>query len=99
METYRVHPLLARNRASRTAGVYDRLSARVAERAGFPGILLTGFGAAAFCLAETYALDEKYKDEWAGTGEVPSGRRAGIVVKRGRIAYNEKDVTYTGRMR
>lgn len=52
METNEIHPLLAEKRVLLMAGVYDCLSAKLAERAGFPGVVLTGFGAAAAHLGE-----------------------------------------------
>jgi len=47
METKKIHPLLADKEVFLLAGVYDCLSAKLAERAGFPSVFLTGFGAAA----------------------------------------------------
>ncbi len=52
METEKMHPLLAEKRVLLMAGVYDCLSAKIAERVGFPGVVLTGFGAAATHLGE-----------------------------------------------
>lgn len=52
MEEPRLHPLLAEHRIFLSAGVYDVLSAKIAERAGFPNVVLTGFGAAASYLGE-----------------------------------------------
>jgi methylisocitrate lyase len=47
-----MHSLLAEDRIFLMAGVYDCLSAKLAERAGFPNVFLTGFGAAATYLGE-----------------------------------------------
>ena len=52
METKKIHPLLANEEVFLLAGVYDCLSAKLAERAGFPSVFLTGFGAAATHLGE-----------------------------------------------
>ncbi len=52
MERPRLHPLLAEHRIFLSAGVYDVLSAKLAERAGFRSVVLTGFGAAASYLGE-----------------------------------------------
>ncbi len=42
-----VHPLVAGGRMMVVPGVYDVLSARIAERAGFPAVVLTGYGLSA----------------------------------------------------
>lgn len=47
-----VHPLIAEGRVAVTPGVYDVLSARIAERVGFPAVVLTGYGVAASHLGE-----------------------------------------------
>ena len=47
-----VHPLVAEKRLMVVPGVYDALSARLAERAGFPAAVLTGYGVAAVHLGE-----------------------------------------------
>jgi 2-methylisocitrate lyase-like PEP mutase family enzyme len=47
-----VHPLIRRGRIMVVAGVYDVLSARIAERAGFPAAVLTGYGVSASHLGE-----------------------------------------------
>jgi methylisocitrate lyase len=47
-----VHPLVAASRMTVVPGVYDVLSAKIAERAGFPGVVLTGYGVAASFLGE-----------------------------------------------
>ncbi|MED5417963.1 MAG: isocitrate lyase/phosphoenolpyruvate mutase family protein, partial [Verrucomicrobiota bacterium] len=47
-----VHPLVASKRLMVVPGVYDALSARLAERAGFPAAVLTGYGVAASHLGE-----------------------------------------------
>jgi 2-methylisocitrate lyase-like PEP mutase family enzyme len=47
-----VHPLLAQRRMLVVPGVYDVLSAKIAERAGFPAVVLTGYGLAAAHLGE-----------------------------------------------
>ncbi|MEW6439918.1 MAG: isocitrate lyase/PEP mutase family protein [bacterium] len=52
MDKPKLHPLLAEHRIFLSAGVYDVLSAKLAERAGFPAVVLTGFGAAASYLGE-----------------------------------------------
>lgn len=52
MQNLRLHPLLAEQKIFLSAGVYDVLSARIAERAGFSAVVLTGFGASAAYLGE-----------------------------------------------
>jgi methylisocitrate lyase len=47
-----IHPLIADGRALVVPGVYDVLSALLAERAGFPAVVLTGYGLAASHLGE-----------------------------------------------
>jgi methylisocitrate lyase len=47
-----VHPLVAERRMLVVPGVYDALSAKLAERAGFPAVVLTGYGLAAAHLGE-----------------------------------------------
>jgi 2-methylisocitrate lyase-like PEP mutase family enzyme len=47
-----LHPLLAERRMAVVPGVYDVLSAKIAARAGFPGVVLTGYGLAAVHLGE-----------------------------------------------
>ena len=47
-----VHPLVASGRIMVVPGAYDVLSARIAERAGFPAVVLTGYGMAASYLGE-----------------------------------------------
>jgi len=47
-----VHPLLKTNKVLLIAGVYDVLSARIAQRAGFPAVVLTGYGVSASYLGE-----------------------------------------------
>lgn len=47
-----VHPLVADGELVVTPGVYDALSAKLAERAGFPAVVLTGYGVAATYLGE-----------------------------------------------
>ncbi len=47
-----VHPLVAAGRLLVVPGVYDVLSAKIAARAGFPGVVLTGYGLAAAHLGE-----------------------------------------------
>ena len=47
-----VHPLIAQSKIAVTPGVYDVLSAKIAERAGFPGVVLTGYGVSASLLGE-----------------------------------------------
>ena len=41
------HPLVKQNEIVMVAGVYDVLSAMIAERAGFDSVVVTGFGVAA----------------------------------------------------
>jgi len=48
----KMHPLVRDNQVILVAGVYDALSARLAERAGFKSVVLTGFGVAASLLGE-----------------------------------------------
>ena len=47
-----VHPLVEARRLMVVPGVYDALSAKIAERAGFPAVVLTGYGLAAAHLGE-----------------------------------------------
>jgi len=47
-----VHPLLNTNKVMLIAGVYDVLSAKIAQRAGFPAVVLTGYGVSASYLGE-----------------------------------------------
>jgi len=47
-----VHPLVAAGRLMVVPGVFDALSAVLAERAGFPAVVLTGYGLAASYLGE-----------------------------------------------
>lgn len=47
-----VHPLIRDRRIMVVPGVYDALSAKLAERAGFPSVVLTGYGFAASYLGE-----------------------------------------------
>lgn len=47
-----VHPLIAGGNMMVVPGVYDCLTARLAEEAGFPGCVLTGYGVAASMLGE-----------------------------------------------
>jgi methylisocitrate lyase len=47
-----VHPLVAAGRLLVVPGVYDVLSAKLAARAGFPGVVLTGYGLSAAQLGE-----------------------------------------------
>ena len=39
-----IHPLLKANKVMLLAGVYDVLSAKIAQRVGFPAVVLTGYG-------------------------------------------------------
>lgn len=47
-----MHPLFARASVLLVPGVHDVLSARLAERAGFPAVVLTGYGVSASLLGE-----------------------------------------------
>ena len=47
-----VHPLIQSGRIMLIPGVYDVLSAKIAERAGFPAVVLTGYGVSASYLGE-----------------------------------------------
>jgi len=47
-----VHPLINTNKVMLIAGVYDVLSAKIAQRAGFPAVVLTGYGVSASYLGE-----------------------------------------------
>lgn len=51
-ETTEVHPLIASRRIAVVPGVYDVLSARIAQSAGFPAAVLTGYGVSAAHLGE-----------------------------------------------
>jgi 2-methylisocitrate lyase-like PEP mutase family enzyme len=46
------HPLIQQSRVMVVPGVYDVLSAKIAERAGFPAAVVTGYGVAASYLGE-----------------------------------------------
>ncbi len=48
----KVHPLVRETRIILVAGVYDSLSARLAERAGFRSVVITGYGVAASLIGE-----------------------------------------------
>lgn len=52
MNQYRIHPLIRERRIMVVPGVYDVLSAKIAERAGFSSVVLTGYGVAASYLGE-----------------------------------------------
>jgi len=52
MEPIETHPLIHQSRVMVVPGVYDALSAKIAERAGFPAVVLTGYGVAATYLGE-----------------------------------------------
>jgi methylisocitrate lyase len=52
MAEVKMHPLVRDNQVILAAGVYDALSARLAERAGFKVVVLTGFGVAATLIGE-----------------------------------------------
>lgn len=47
-----MHPLIRDRKIMVVPGVYDALSAKLAERAGFPSVVLTGYGFAASYLGE-----------------------------------------------
>ena len=47
-----VHSLISQGRIMVMPGVYDVLSAKIAERVGFPAVVLTGYGVAASHLGE-----------------------------------------------
>ena len=46
------HPLIRANKIMLIPGVYDVLSAKIAQRAGFPAVVLTGYGVSASYLGE-----------------------------------------------
>jgi 2-methylisocitrate lyase-like PEP mutase family enzyme len=46
------HPLIRQGRIMIVPGVYDVLSAKIAERVGFPAVVLTGYGVSASYLGE-----------------------------------------------
>lgn len=52
MSQERTHTLIRERRIMVVPGVYDVLSAKIAERAGFPSVVLTGYGVAASHLGE-----------------------------------------------
>jgi len=52
MAEEKMHPLVRDNQVILAAGVYDALSAKLAERAGFKVVVLTGFGVAATLIGE-----------------------------------------------
>jgi len=47
-----IHPLISQGRVMVMPGVYDVLSAKIAERVGFSAVVLTGYGVAASHLGE-----------------------------------------------
>lgn len=47
-----LHPLIHQGRVIVIPGVYDVLSAKIAERVGFPAVVLTGYGVSAAYLGE-----------------------------------------------
>ena len=49
-----VHPLVASGRIFLAAGVYDPLSAKLAERAGFKTVVLSGYAVAAITSNKNY---------------------------------------------
>jgi methylisocitrate lyase len=51
-DTKKVHPLIAEGEMFLAAGVYDALSAKLAERAGFHTVVVTGYGVSASLLGE-----------------------------------------------
>ncbi len=48
----KIHPLVRDHKIILVAGVYDALSAKLAERAGFRSVVLTGYGVAASLIGE-----------------------------------------------
>jgi len=46
------HPLIRANKIMLIPGVYDVLSAKIAQRAGFPAVVLTVYGVSASYLGE-----------------------------------------------
>ncbi len=52
MTQAQVHPLISQGKIAVTPGVYDVLSAKIAERVGFPAVVLTGYGVSASHLGE-----------------------------------------------
>ena len=52
IEKGKVHPMIADGEIFLAAGVYDALSAKLAERAGFHTVVVTGYGVAASLLGE-----------------------------------------------
>ncbi len=52
MNEFKKHPRLERGHVFLAAGVHDALSARIAERAGFQSVVLSGYGVAASLLGE-----------------------------------------------
>ena len=52
MSTNEVHPLVAESQIFLAAGVYDVLSAKLAQRAGFRSVVLSGYAVAASYLGE-----------------------------------------------
>ena len=51
-EKGKVHPMIAEGEMFLAAGVYDALSAKLAERAGFHTVVVTGYGVSASLLGE-----------------------------------------------
>jgi methylisocitrate lyase len=52
MDKTKVHPLIEQQEVFLAAGVYDALSAKLAERAGFHTVVVTGYGVSASLLGE-----------------------------------------------
>ncbi|MGB6895148.1 MAG: isocitrate lyase/PEP mutase family protein [Dehalococcoidia bacterium] len=52
MDQEDVHPLISEGKVMVTPGVYDVLSAKIAEMVGFPAVVLTGYGVSASHLGE-----------------------------------------------
>ncbi len=52
MSKNRIHPLVENGEIALSVGVYDALSAKLAERAGFKAVVVSGYAVAASLLGE-----------------------------------------------
>ncbi len=99
MEPIEAHPLIRQSRVMVVPGVYDALSARIAERAGFPAVVLTGYGVSATYLGEPDFGILTQSEMLDVARRVTSAVGIGVIVDGGKPAgagahaYSEGDVT------
>ena len=60
-------------------GVYDMISARIADSMGFPGIYMTGYGAVASYLGLADAGLASYRDMVTRVGHIASGTTTPLI--------------------